>query len=600
MSNCPEGTEMRRYYGGIIVALIIDVVMIAAYFILRCWLEPAQARKRAARRKARFDASDEPMLDIAAEASALSKSLPKSDFIALAGSSEGASLQPTPSRQALVARRAKDVLESGFRDCNQGLRLDLTFEGLGLTLPPPLSKTILRGVRGRIRPGRVTAIMGPSGAGKTTFLSVLMGKVARTSGSLLINGREDDIFRFKKITGYVPQDDTMMRELTVRENILFSARMRLPRKGWTDARICEYVDAVIEVLGLTECSNTLIGDPAGTRGVSGGQRKRTNIGIELAAAPAAIFLDEPTSGLDSAAALEVCRTLRAIADLGLTVVAVIHQPRLEIFNSFDDLLLLAPGGVTAFIGRRDTVMPYFSDLGYRFSAGNNPADELLDFVAGEGGGPAGERTSPAAAGASDHDSSFSTIDGAGETSFSEGAGAARLLPDESSKAQSPGGAVAAAYRLLPAWAHSTLQNLTGVAPAAAKLTSLPDSSRYFEEQWKARESQFGSRTPSSAASPGASLSSMLTAPGLNVAGAAGSIQSFAPPPPLEHQASMPDAFDPVALSEGRGATLLWQIWLCHNRSVLQQYRNVVTYALEMGVGMLAGGMSEWRVHDFNE
>ena len=116
-----------------------------------------------------------------------------------------------------------------------------------------------------------------------------------------------------------------------------------------------------------------LGDPAGTRGVSGGQRKRTNIGIELAAAPAAIFLEsvpivcvlfmpprtlcpflysEPTSGLDSAAALEVCRTLRAIADLGLTVVAVIHQPRLEIFDSFDDLLLLAPGGVTAFIGRR--------------------------------------------------------------------------------------------------------------------------------------------------------------------------------------------------------------------------------------------------------
>lgn len=83
----------------------------------------------------------------------------------------------------------------------------------------------------------------------------------------------------------------MMRECTVRENILFSARMRLPREGWSDARICAYVDAVIEVLGLSECSNTLIGDPNGTRGVSGGQRKRTNIGIELAAAPAAIFLE---------------------------------------------------------------------------------------------------------------------------------------------------------------------------------------------------------------------------------------------------------------------------------------------------------------------
>ena len=121
-------------------------------------------------------------------------------------------------------------------------------------------------------------------------MSVLMGKVARTSGTLHINGREDEMFRYKKVIGYVPQEDTMIRELSVRENILFSAKMRLPRSGWSESDIAKHVDAVIEVLGLTECADTLIGDVS-SRGVSGGQRKRTNIGIELAVAPTAIFLE---------------------------------------------------------------------------------------------------------------------------------------------------------------------------------------------------------------------------------------------------------------------------------------------------------------------
>jgi ABC-type multidrug transport system ATPase subunit len=117
-----------------------------------------------------------------------------------------------------------------------------------------------------------------------------MGKLPKTAGILTINGKVEAMFRYKRIIGYVPQDDTMMKELTVRENILFSARMRLPRRGWSDAAIQSHVQAVIDVLGLTECADTLIGD-SGTRGVSGGQRKRTNIGIELAVAPAAIFLE---------------------------------------------------------------------------------------------------------------------------------------------------------------------------------------------------------------------------------------------------------------------------------------------------------------------
>jgi ABC-type branched-subunit amino acid transport system ATPase component len=276
----------------------------------------------------------------------------------------------------LVSRSATLVLEDGFRRCNAGLRLGIEFTGLRLTLPPPISKTILSDVTGRIQPGRVTAIMGPSGAGKTTFLSVLMGKLPRTAGTLEINGVPDELSTFCSITGFVPQEDTMLRELTVRENISHSARVRLPRHGWSAESVARLVDAVIEVLGLRSCADTP------TARVSGGQRKRANIGMELAMAPAAIFLDEPTSGLDATAALEVCNTLRAIANLGLTVVAVIHQPRAEIFRSFDDLLLLAPGGKTVYTGPQRDVMAYFSTAGFAFGRDGNPADDLLDFIAG--------------------------------------------------------------------------------------------------------------------------------------------------------------------------------------------------------------------------
>jgi ABC-type multidrug transport system ATPase subunit len=251
----------------------------------------------------------------------------------------------------------------------------LGLAGLSQTLPAPLNKTILRGVSGSVAPGRVTAIMGPSGAGKTTFLNVLFGRLARTAGSLTVNGFADEMSRFGRICGFVPQDDVMLLELTVRENIAHSARVRLPRE-WPAADVDLLVDAVVEVLGLRACADT----PAAR--VSGGQRKRANIGIELVTAPSALFLEEPTSGLDATASLQVCGTLRAIADLGLTVVAVVHQPRAEIFRSVSDLLLLAPGGLTVYQGPQAAVVNHFVAAGLAFAADGNVADDLLDFVAG--------------------------------------------------------------------------------------------------------------------------------------------------------------------------------------------------------------------------
>jgi ABC-type multidrug transport system ATPase subunit len=170
----------------------------------------------------------------------------------------------------------------------------------------------------------------------------------------------------------------MLQELTVRENIAYSARVRLPH-SWPRQEIEDFVDIVLEALDLSHVADNLIDS------VSGGQRKRVNIGMELVTCPSAIFLDEPTSGLDATAAMKIANTMKKIAiDIGISVVAVIHQPRYEIFSEFDDLLMIAPGGLTAYLGQRKDIQPYFENLGFYFDVRHNPADILMDTLSGKG------------------------------------------------------------------------------------------------------------------------------------------------------------------------------------------------------------------------
>lgn len=264
--------------------------------------------------------------------------------------------------------------------------LDFDFSELGLTIPG--GKKVLQGVTGAIRHGQVTAVMGPSGAGKTTFLNTLMGKVDsrwKTEGSLQVNGIESKgLSKLKKLIGYVPQEDVMHRELSVWQNLKYSADVRCPR-DWTNDQRQRHVNAVVDVLDLVNVRNSPIGDET-RRGVSGGQRKRVNIGMELAACPLALFCDEPTSGLDASASLSVVTAVKKVArSTGMTVVMVIHQPRVEIWDSLDRVLILAPGGITSYLGEQRFVQLYFEHhFGVSFKPNDNPADIIMDYIAAHG------------------------------------------------------------------------------------------------------------------------------------------------------------------------------------------------------------------------
>ena len=214
-----------------------------------------------------------------------------------------------------------------------------------------------------------------------TFVNVLMGKLSQTGGQVTVNGVTGKMKNYKKIIGYVPQDDIVLPELTVRENILHSARIRLP-KTWSHRDINSHVDAVVDCLELSHVSNSLVGTVAKPV-ISGGQRKRVSIGMELAAAPMALFLDEPTSGLDATAAGSIMKTLKALSKLGISVIVIIHQPRAEIFEMIDDLILLGNGQMI-YDGPEEDVKAYFEQFGFRIPHFANKGDIVTDIITGNG------------------------------------------------------------------------------------------------------------------------------------------------------------------------------------------------------------------------
>lgn len=269
-----------------------------------------------------------------------------------------------------------------MRKATETARFGLSFQYTNLSYHPSgAPRPILHNVTGCIERGTLTAVMGGSGAGKSTFMSVLMGKQANTAGAVMVNDVPNKIKTYKKLIGYVPQDDIVLPELTVRESILHSARIRLLRT-WTDAEIQAHVDTVIDCLELAHVQHSLVGT-VGRPLISGGQRKRVSIGMELAAAPMAIFLDEPTSGLDATAASSIIRTLKSIAGLGISVIVTIHQPRPEIMGMLDELILLAEGQVVC-QGHESYIQQYLESLEFTFPPYANTGDVITDIITGNG------------------------------------------------------------------------------------------------------------------------------------------------------------------------------------------------------------------------
>ncbi|XP_078659313.1 broad substrate specificity ATP-binding cassette transporter ABCG2-like [Branchiostoma floridae x Branchiostoma belcheri] len=243
-----------------------------------------------------------------------------------------------------------------------------------------VKKDILQNINGIFKPG-MNAIMGPTGGGKTTLLDILAARKEPEglSGLVLADGGPLPN-NFKCMTGYVVQDDIIMGTLTVRENLEFSAALRLPTSIKQKEKK-ERVRQVLVELGLTQCAETKVGTEM-IRGVSGGERKRTNIGMELITAPPVLFLDEPTTGLDASTANVVMMLLQRLAQKGKTIIFSIHQPRFSIFRLFDSLMLLANGEVV-YHGAADQALDYFQSIGHECELHNNPADFFLDVINGD-------------------------------------------------------------------------------------------------------------------------------------------------------------------------------------------------------------------------
>ncbi|KAH6884150.1 ABC-2 type transporter-domain-containing protein [Thelonectria olida] len=245
-------------------------------------------------------------------------------------------------------------------------------------------RRLLDQVDGWVKPGVSTALMGVSGAGKTTLLDVLATRVTMgiVSGDTRIDGRHTDS-SFQHRVGYVQQQDLHLNTMTVREALEFSALLRqsaeIPK-----AEKLKYVDEVIDMLDMQEYSDAVIGVPG--EGLNVEQRKRLTIGVELAARPQLlVFLDEPTSGLDSQTSWAICDLIEKLTASGQAVLCTIHQPSAVLFQRFDRLLLLAPGGKTVYFGDlgsgSKTLLEYFQRNGAAPCPPNaNPAEYMLQII----------------------------------------------------------------------------------------------------------------------------------------------------------------------------------------------------------------------------
>eukprot|EP00934_Nitzschia_sp_Nitz4_P005064 Nitzschia sp. Nitz4//scaffold82_size85912//3498//7449//NITZ4_005123-RA/size85912-processed-gene-0.90-mRNA-1//1//CDS//3329558781//5054//frame0 len=304
--------------------------------------------------------------------------------VEFAAESEGASGVKQQAKHPRISRKVSALDSSAdpfaARDGKTLLWRNVNMVLKGKSAQDP-DRKLLDNVWGEVPECETTAIMGPSGAGKTSLLNILAGRAA-TRGRVQIDSdvrlnnysvNPTDI-EVRQHIAFVAQDDSLQVTSTPREAIHFSAKLRLPRST-PDRDLTKLVDKMLVELGLAHCADTYIGG-ALLKGISGGERKRTSVGTELVVRPAMVFLDEPTSGLDSFSAVQLCQVLKKVANAGASVLFTIHQPSSEIFSSFDRLLLLNKGRVM-YNGSVDAVGDYFGQRGHPLPLKYNPADWVM-------------------------------------------------------------------------------------------------------------------------------------------------------------------------------------------------------------------------------
>ncbi|PIA65375.1 hypothetical protein AQUCO_00100684v1 [Aquilegia coerulea] len=293
------------------------------------------------------------------------------------------------------------ALEASNPSKNQGMilpfqPLSITFEDITYSVDMPQAMKsqgvtqdrleLLKRVSGAFRPGVLTALMGVSGAGKTTLMDVLAGRKTGgyIDGSITISGYPKKQESFARISGYCEQNDIHSPHVTVYESLVYSSWLRLPPDVDSVKRKM-FVEGILELVELSPLSGAIVGVP-GTSGLSTEQRKRLTIAVELVANPSIIFMDEPTSGLDARAAAIVMRTVRNTVDTGRTVVCTIHQPSIDIFEAFDELFLMKRGGQEIYVGPlgRNSchLISYFEGVEgvSKIKDGYNPATWMLEVT----------------------------------------------------------------------------------------------------------------------------------------------------------------------------------------------------------------------------
>ncbi|EZA53084.1 hypothetical protein DMN91_003014 [Ooceraea biroi] len=258
--------------------------------------------------------------------------------------------------------------------------VDIEFNDLTYSVPKSRkeSKMVLRGISGQFKSGELTAILGPSGAGKSTLLNILAGyKCTDIGGSITINGQPRDMQQFKKMSCYIMQNDLIQPKLTVLESMTFATELKLGRNKSSSQKRAA-IEEILNTLRISEVRDTI------TDELSGGQKKRLTIALELVHNPPVIFLDEPTTGLDELSSSQCVDLLSGLARFGRTVVCSIHTPSASTFRKFDHVYVVA-AGLCVYRGTGNNVIPFLRSIDIECPKHYNPADFLIEVSSGDYG-----------------------------------------------------------------------------------------------------------------------------------------------------------------------------------------------------------------------